>query len=584
MTATALRIAMILALLVFAILLLVSSPLVAIPRTGAPPSGSSVLFGAALIALGIAIVLAGSSRAVGAVAALVGLAWLGRAFGESLAAADTFRGTALAVDALRAPGLFVLAVAIGDGAWTQRRLTRAGVGLAVGAALLATVRVATYDPFLDAACVQCAHTTPIFPTTLGVQVGLRFLAAGAGLAATAGLVLLSAGSLASRGLLGRPRHAVVGAAALCALTWVAEAASTPSQPSLQMLQDPDRGLSAVVAGAATLSGVLLVAALAWFAVDLMRVRVRLRELAADIAAAASFRDLEQRLADAFHDRTLTVGYWLAADRRFVSARGLPVDPPAEGDVGRVTITRAGQAIAAVWRQGPIDGTAVSEALTPSLLLAFDNERLRAESLANLEALTASRARLVAIQDEERRRVERDLHDGIQQRVLGIVFDLRLARTAVQRSGRRAASAWLGRAEVIALALVDDVRRLARGVHPAVLSQAGLAAALSSLADEALIPLGVSIDLALVLPEAVAATIYQVALEVVDDAVRAGAGDLSVAVEQVDDGVVVAIDHDGAPSAASMRLIDRIAAAGGEVLADSGQPMSGLHLRVALPCG
>lgn len=583
MTATALRIAMILATLVFAILLLVSSPLVAIPRTGAPPIGSSVLFGAALIALGIVIVLAGSSRAMGAVAALVGLAWLGHAFGESLAAADTFRGPALAVDSWRAPGLFVLAVAIGDGAWTQRRLTRASVGLAAGAVLLATVRVATYDPFLDAACVQCPHTTPIIPTTLGIQVGLRFLATGAGLAATAGLVLLAAGSLASRGLMDRPSHAVVGAAALCSLTWVAEATSAPSQPALQV-QNPDQGLSVVVAAAATLSGVLLIAALAWFAVDLVRLRVRLRELAADVATAASLGDLEQRLDDAFDDRTITVGYWLADDQRFVSARGLPVDPPAEGAVERVTITRAGQTIAAVWRRGPIDGAAVSEELTPSLLLAFDNERLRAESLANLEALTASRARLVAIQDEERRRVERDLHDGIQQRVLGIVFDLRLARTAVQRSGRRAASAWLARAEDIALALVDDVRRLARGVHPAVLGQAGLAAALSSLADEAQIPLDLSIDPAIVLPEAVAATVYQVALEVVDDAVRAGAGDLSLAVERVGDGVVVAIDHDGAPSAASMRLIDRVAAAGGEVSADSGQPMSGLHLRVALPCG
>ena len=158
--------------------------------------------------------------------------------------------------------------------------------------------------------------------------------------------------------------------------------------------------------------------------------------------------------------------------------------------------------------------------------------------ANLLALQASRARLVEIQEEQRRQVERDLHDGLQQRLLAIAIDLRSARVAAARAGDVEGARLLADAEARALALVDAVRRMAHGIHPAILTGAGLAAALTSLAEESPIPSQVSIADPERLPANTETSVYQVVVAALSDAVRRGATDMSVVVERA--GVDVAV--------------------------------------------
>jgi signal transduction histidine kinase len=583
MTATALRLAAVLAAVGFAVALLIWSPVGApMAANNTVQAAADVLVGLALIGLGIAIAVTGPSRAAGGPGVVVGFAWLGALFASMVVGDDPLRGPGLALEELRSPGLFALVVVIASSERRQAAFAWTSGSFFAVAVVLATLRLATYDPFADATCVQCVHGAPILHITPGQQDWLRQMAGVVAVAAAAGL-LAGAAWVALRRRLRGPRLAIVGGAAICGLAAAASSFLTLVRAPLATATAPPQNLAGAIDTAVTLGGGLLVLGLGWFIVDAVRVRVRLRQLADEIVTAAELGSLERRLARAFGDEQLIVAYWLADEGRFVSSSGLPVERPPGIDDAEMAIERGGKLIAAIWPGGRLDRAAISTELTPSFLVALDNERLQAAGLANLHELQSSRARLMTIQQEQQRRVERDLHDGIQQRALAVVFDLRLARNAVQRRRARSAAAWLARAEALALSLVDEVRRLAHGIHPAVLSQAGLAAALSSLADEAPIPLTVSIDPALALPAPTEAVVYRVIVDALADAVRRGAAELSVGIERHPDAVTVAIDHDGVRASPPMRLVDRIAAALGSLSVDESEQFTGNRMRVTLPC-
>ena len=195
--------------------------------------------------------------------------------------------------------------------------------------------------------------------------------------------------------------------------------------------------------AKAVGGGLMVIGLVWLVMEAVVVRVRMRQLAQDIATATELGRLDRRLAAALNDHSLVVGYWFENNGRYVSASGTPLEPPpADADRNKVTIERAHQPVAAIWHRRGIEPSAIRNELTASLLVALDNERLQAVGMANLRALQQSRARLVAIQEEQRRQVERDLHDGLQQRLLAIVFDLRLAKVSADRKSASRRSKWL----------------------------------------------------------------------------------------------------------------------------------------------
>ncbi|MGH8774474.1 MAG: sensor histidine kinase [Jiangellaceae bacterium] len=122
-------------------------------------------------------------------------------------------------------------------------------------------------------------------------------------------------------------------------------------------------------------------------------------------------------------------------------------------------------------------------------LALENERLQAEVRAQLADLRASRARILEASDGERRRLERDLHDGAQQRLVGLALGIRLLRSRLEPHTAPIALPRLDDAEAELRAAVTELRRLAQGLHPAVLSDFGLATALESLAEGASLPSG-----------------------------------------------------------------------------------------------
>ena len=185
----------------------------------------------------------------------------------------------------------------------------------------------------------------------------------------------------------------------------------------------------------------------------------------------------------------------------------------------------------------------------------------------------SRARIVETADRARRQVERDLHDGAQQRLLALTYDLRIALTIAESSGNEQASASLGAALCRAIAAAQELRDIAHGIFPAELGASGLAAALESLAD--LRPLRLAIDL----PRGrrFSADVETAAYAVVAEASEAGSP-LDVVLREVDGALRVLIEGDFRWDERLVRLEDRVGAAGGSV------HLAGRHLEVlfALP--
>ena len=214
-------------------------------------------------------------------------------------------------------------------------------------------------------------------------------------------------------------------------------------------------------------------------------------------------------------------------------------------------------------------------------------RLNAELHARLEELAASRARIVTAGDVERRRLERNLHDGAQQRLVTLSLYLRVALTKLDSEPGAARSALADAGDELALAL-DELRELARGLHPAVLTDRGLRAAVEMLAGRAPVPVEIADVPGERLPEPVEAAAYYLIAEALTNVAKyAQASMVRVRVAASDAGVVVEVSDDGVggaePSAGSglRGLADRVEALGGslEVVSPAG---AGTSLRAEIP--
>jgi signal transduction histidine kinase len=221
---------------------------------------------------------------------------------------------------------------------------------------------------------------------------------------------------------------------------------------------------------------------------------------------------------------------------------------------------------------------------------MENERLHAQARAHLLEINASRARIVAASGAERRRVERNLHDGAQQRMLNLMLALQLARVRLQANRTDdAVQAIDGAMAELALALTE-LRDLARGIHPAVLTQSGLGPAVHALAQRSSVPVRVNDDLgALRFPEPVEETAYFIVSEALANVAKhARASQAIVGMRQLDDKVVVDITDDGVGGAKlddgdGLRgLQDRVDAYSGLLDIDS-RAGNGTHITATLPC-
>jgi signal transduction histidine kinase len=312
-------------------------------------------------------------------------------------------------------------------------------------------------------------------------------------------------------------------------------------------------------------------------------------LVVELGETAAPGQLREALARALGDPSLEVAYAVGGDA-FVNVDGHRVALPEEGS-GRVAtrVERSGRCVAALVHDASLrDHPELVDAVVAAAGLALENERLQAELRARLEDLRASRARLVESTDSERRRLERNLHDGAQQRLVNLSLSLALARA--QFASDAAARALLERTGAELSAALRELRELARGIHPAVLTEHGLGAALEALATRATLP----VELAALpderLPPALEAAAYYLVAEALTNVAKyAQASVASVRVTRANKHVLIEIADDGIGGADPSRgtgirgLSDRVEALDGHLDLDS-PPGSGTRIRAEISCG
>jgi signal transduction histidine kinase len=294
--------------------------------------------------------------------------------------------------------------------------------------------------------------------------------------------------------------------------------------------------------------------------------------------------VREALARAVGDPTLELALWLPERRAWVDGAGRGLELPTGGDRA---VTMLGVELAAIVHDPALcDQRPLLEAAGHAARLALENERLQAELRAQLAELRASRARIVEAADAERRRLERDLHDGAQQRLLGLGIALQLVRARVRDDE---AEALLVEVEAELRAALAELRDLARGIHPAILVDEGLAAAVRTLAERAPLPLELDL-LDERLPPAVETAAYYVVTEALANVARyARARRGSVRVARLNGSVVVEVRDDGAGGADPRRgtglagLADRVGALDGRLRIES--PLGGgTEIVAEFPCG
>jgi signal transduction histidine kinase len=313
--------------------------------------------------------------------------------------------------------------------------------------------------------------------------------------------------------------------------------------------------------------------------------------------------VRQVLARALGDPTLDVAFWLPERRGYVDIDGAPValptdhrdEPSGAPHHGRrfraVTyLTHDGEPVAALVHDPSLrDEPGLVEAAGEAAVLALENARLQADVRAQLAKVQESRRRIVTAGDERARTIERNIHDGAQQRLVALALELRIA----QRQHRDKLDPEIERLLEDAVAAlqvaVDELRELARGVHPAVLTEDGLAGAIDSLAARTHIPVKVSAVPEERLPQEIEAAAYFVVSEAMTNAVKhAQASRLEVSAQRVDGRLVVSVEDDGVGGAdetagTGLRgLVDRVEAHGGTLRIVS-PPGRGTRVVGELPC-
>jgi signal transduction histidine kinase len=301
--------------------------------------------------------------------------------------------------------------------------------------------------------------------------------------------------------------------------------------------------------------------------------------------------LRDALADALDDPSLELVYWLPEGRRYVDFRGRDYSVP-EADPRRAVhyVQRDGECVAAIVYDAKLsDADAHVRAVGAAASLALVNERLDAELRAKVDELRASRERMLRIGLEERRRLERDLHDGAQQRLVSMALNIRLARSKLNEDPLAAHRLLESAGEELDSALAE-LRELARGIHPAVLTDRGLGTALETLASRAPVPVELAELPEERLPEAVELAAYFVVAEALTNVAKyAKASHATVDVARENGRLVVEVADDGIGGAdpdhgSGLRgLADRIAVLEGRLEIESERGR-GTTIRARIPCG
>jgi signal transduction histidine kinase len=319
-------------------------------------------------------------------------------------------------------------------------------------------------------------------------------------------------------------------------------------------------------------------------------RAGVSDLVVELSKAPSSGSIRSALARTLGDPTLELAFPIGTDGSFVDDRGRPIELPARSGRATTELRHDGRVIAVLDHDPALnEDLGLVEAAGAAARFAIENERLQAELRAQLEEVRASRARLVTTGDIERRRVERDLHDGAQQRLVTLALALRMAREHAGLTGDPTLTGLLDdAANELNVALVE-LRELARGIHPAILTEEGLGAAIETLANRSSLPVQVRVP-AERYPPAVEATAYFVVCEALANVTKhAGASEASVTALRVDGRLRVEIADDGtgganaAAGSGLQGLVDRVVALGGTFRFES-PPGRGTLVVAEIPCG
>jgi signal transduction histidine kinase len=322
--------------------------------------------------------------------------------------------------------------------------------------------------------------------------------------------------------------------------------------------------------------------------DVRLARSAVGDLVLELQADPAPADLRDALARALRDPSLTLAYWLPDFRSYGDLDGRAVEVPDRNGRATTLIDRDGAHIAALLHDPALDDEReLLDAVTAAAGIALENARLHAELKARLEELRGSRERVIAAGQKERQRLERNLHDGAQQRLIALSLELSLLEQRL--SGDPEACARLDQARGEIARSLEELRDVARGIHPAVLSGHGLEVALESMVARAPLPVRLQVDLAGRLRESHEVAAYYVVSEsLANIGKHAQASSATVEVAQRHGQVVVEVVDNGIGGAdteggTGLRgLADRVEALGGRLRVWT--PIGGgTRVRAEIPC-
>jgi signal transduction histidine kinase len=301
-------------------------------------------------------------------------------------------------------------------------------------------------------------------------------------------------------------------------------------------------------------------------------------------------ELRVALARALRDPSLTLAFWLPDFAVWVDANGKEMRLPEPGSGRSSTpIEREGEPVAALIHDSSLDDEPeLLDAVSAAAGIALENARLQAELRARLDELQESRARVLSAEQDERRRLERNLHDGAQQRLISLSLDLKRLEQKVGDDPAARAEIDQARSEIATS--LEELRTIARGLHPAVVSGHGLQVALDTLVAKAPVPVRLSTDLDGRMEEAVEVAAYYVVSESLANVGKhAEANAATVSVERQNGSLVVEVTDDGIGGAdteggTGLRgLADRVEAHGGRLRVWTPRG-GGTRVRAEIPCG
>lgn len=318
-------------------------------------------------------------------------------------------------------------------------------------------------------------------------------------------------------------------------------------------------------------------------------RGRIADLAVQLATPDPAKPVRDALRKALHDPQLDICYWMPASRAYVDGAGRPADPGHPGP-GQLAIPMTGSdgvtplAVLFADHSTVSDGPLLKGALSASRM-ALENARLQADLQAQLQETKASRARIMEASLAERRKLERNLHDGAQQHLLGLAARLGAIKVKAKDPDVIASMDHIS-AEI--LEVLGELRALAQGILPPVLEQSGIGAAVEGVIERLHLPVRLQACTGR-LPPAIEATAYFVVSEALANTVKhAQAHSADVRICRADEVLIVEVSDDGrggadAAGTGLSALADRVASLGGQFGVTSTQG-EGTRLTARIPCG